>query len=251
MQQSQAVTTDSSYTAQQIADMLAVVMWADNVVTDGIESISSCRSRIRLEHGSQPGIAAGLAPTDRGCPSRARPARRRPVVGRICCLAEPATRGDEGPVVIITGPAMNAKSGPGWYVDLFDGSDIDTRPDRSLSVTQLQQALRAAHQGVYRPSVHDRRDRAASDHGEGTDPPSKDDRVITTPTSSPAGVRAVLSSWSGLNNLGQLLASRRDRGSGGRGPVPRKRLARGNSRAQSDPAPFLCWPGGGLCSQSR
>ena len=61
-------------TAEQVADLLAVISWAEVFLAEELESMVSEALRAQLFHGQPFGVAVGHAAAGRGCPSRAGPA---------------------------------------------------------------------------------------------------------------------------------------------------------------------------------
>lgn len=98
-------------------------------------------------------------------------------------------------------------------VDGTVGGDIDPPPRRSLSVSQLQGGLRAAHHGVAEPGTNTREVDQTSGDGVAAD---RQSREVLEHSSNPSPTRrarlgAALSRAAGLQDLDLLLAARRGR----------------------------------------
>ena len=147
MSHSQAIATESAcLTARQIADLLAVQMWAHVLVADRLDEVRAGPWATRPWHGRPVGIAAGIGPFGGGYPTRARQIGRRTAAGWFRSVGGAATRCHEPIGSVVVGAGMTADIGrPEQQVDVIDGGDIDPESGRSLSVGQLQVALRAAH----------------------------------------------------------------------------------------------------------
>ena len=196
------------FTADQVADLLSVVLWADMLVIDEAETIDS-PARLGLLLARLESLLVSLRPV---ASARAELAAvgRRVAVGRLRGVGGPAACGDARNGGVLTGIAMKAAVGtdqPEGRVDAIVGGGIDSAPGRLLSIGQLQSALRAVHGQGSQPVELESEALAATQRGDqGDSQPGLRDGGRLAPT-RPSGLGAVIAKASGLPNLRRLLSA--------------------------------------------